>query len=97
MKTVISKKFDSIDWLEHINSIEVMPSIKDACVRYEKDLVSIISKNRKFKKPPVLMLSGGVDSMMLGTVLKKTLWITTNLFFRQCNRYPRCSTITKKC
>jgi asparagine synthetase B (glutamine-hydrolysing) len=71
MKTVISKKFDSIDWLEHINSIEVMPSIKDACVRYEKDLVSIISKNRKFKKPPVLMLSGGVDSMMLGTVLKK--------------------------
>ena len=42
MKTVISKKFDSIDWLEHINSIEVMPSIKDACVRYEKDLVSII-------------------------------------------------------
>jgi len=71
MKKVMSKKFDSIDWLEHINNIETIPSIKDACIRYEKDLVSIISKNRKFKKPPVLMLSGGVDSMMLGTVLKK--------------------------
>jgi len=45
--------------------------MKDACIRYEKDLVSIISNNRKFDKPPVLMLSGGVDSMMLGTVLKK--------------------------
>ena len=71
MKKVMSKKFDSIDWLKHINNIETMPSMKDACIRYEKDLVSIISKNRKFKKPPVLMLSGGVDSMMLGTVLKK--------------------------
>ena len=71
MKKVMSKKFEAIDWLEHINNIERMPSMKDACIRYEKDLVSIISKNRKFKKPPVLMLSGGVDSMMLGTVLKK--------------------------
>src|SRR5210317_960189 len=71
MKTVMSKKFEAIDWLKYINSIETMPSMKDACIRYEKDLVSIISKNRQFKKPPVLMLSGGVDSMMLGTVLKK--------------------------
>ena len=49
MKKVMSKKFDSIDWLKHINNIETMPSMKDACIRYEKDLVSIISKNRKFK------------------------------------------------
>ena len=71
MKKVLSKKFEAIDWLKHINNIETMPSMKDACIRYEKDLVSIISNNRKFDKPPVLMLSGGIDSMMLGTVLKK--------------------------
>ena len=71
MKKVMSKGFNNTDWLKYINDIETMPSMKDACIRYEKDLVSIISKNRKFKEPPVLMLSGGVDSMMLGTVLKK--------------------------
>ena len=67
----MSKGFNNTDWLKYINNIETMSSMKDACIRYEKDLVSIISKNRKFKKPPVLMLSGGIDSMMLGTVLKK--------------------------
>jgi len=81
MKKVLSKKFNAIDWLEHINNIEIMPSIENACIRYEKDLVSIISKNRKFKKPPVLMLSGGVDSMMLGTVLKKHFGLTQSFSF----------------
>ena len=63
--------FDKIDWLHYIKMMEPRPTLKDACVRYEKNLVSIISKNRQFKKPPILMLSGGVDSMMLGTILKK--------------------------
>ena len=81
MKTVMSKKFEAIDWLKYINSIETMPSMKDACIRYEKDLVSIISENRQFKKPPVLMLSGGVDSMMLGTVLKKHFGLQQSFSF----------------
>ena len=81
MKTVMSKKFEAIDWLKHINNIETMPSIKDACIRYEKDLVSIISNHRQFKTPPVLMLSGGVDSMMLGTVLKKHFNLTQTFSF----------------
>ena len=65
------KHFDSIDWLKYINLMEPQPSLKDACVRYENNLKSIISKKLKYKKTPVLMLSGGVDSMMLGTILKK--------------------------
>src|SRR6056300_662575 len=66
-----AKSFDSIDWLKYINLMEPQPSLKDACVRYENNLKSIISKKLKYKKTPVLMLSGGVDSMMLGTILKK--------------------------
>ena len=65
------KHFDSIDWLKYINLMEPQPSLKDACVRYENNLKSIISKKLKYEKTPVLMLSGGVDSMMLGTILKK--------------------------
>ena len=81
MKKVMSKGFNNTDWLKYINNIETMSSMKDACIRYEKDLVSIISKNRKFKEPPVLMLSGGVDSMMLGTVLKKHFGLTQSFSF----------------
>ena len=81
MKKVMSKGFNNTDWLKYINNIETMSSMKDACIRYEKDLVSIISKNRKFKEPPVLMLSGGVDSMMLGTVLKKHFGLTRSFSF----------------
>jgi len=77
----MSKGFNNTDWLKYINNIETMSSMKDACIRYEKDLVSIISKNRKFKEPPVLMLSGGVDSMMLGTVLKKHFGLTQSFSF----------------
>ena len=65
------KHFDSIDWLKYIKLMEPQPSLKDACVRYENNLKSIISKKLKYKKTPILMLSGGVDSMMLGTILKK--------------------------
>tara|TARA_R100001369_G_scaffold46780_1_gene73187 strand:+ start:369 stop:1376 length:1008 start_codon:yes stop_codon:yes gene_type:complete len=44
----------------------------EACKKYIDDLIGIIKNNRKFKdKPPVLMLSGGVDSMVLGCILKK--------------------------
>ena len=44
----------------------------EASERYVNDLVHIIGDNRKFKdKLPVLMLSGGVDSMMLGCILKQ--------------------------
>ena len=65
------KHFDNIDWLQYINLMEPLPSLEEACKRYENNLKSIISKNLKYKKTPVLMLSGGVDSMMLGTILKK--------------------------
>ena len=44
----------------------------EASERYVNDLIHIIGDNRKFKdKLPVLMLSGGVDSMMLGCILKE--------------------------
>ena len=44
----------------------------EASERYVNDLVHIIGDNRKFKdKLPVLMLSGGVDSKMLGCILKQ--------------------------
>ena len=44
----------------------------EASERYVNDLIHIIGDNRKFKdKLPVLMLSGGVDSMMLGGILKQ--------------------------
>ena len=44
----------------------------EACEKYVNDLISIIKNNRKFQdKLPVLMLSGGIDSMMLGCILKK--------------------------
>jgi len=66
-----AKSFDSIDWLKYIKMMESQPSLKDACIRYENNLKSIISKKLKYKKTPILMLSGGVDSMMLGTILKK--------------------------
>ena len=44
----------------------------EACEKYVNDLISIIKNNRKFQdKLPVLMLSGGIDSMMLGCILKQ--------------------------
>ena len=44
----------------------------EACEKYVNDLIFIIKNNRKFQdKLPVLMLSGGVDSMMLGCILKE--------------------------
>ena len=44
----------------------------EASERYVNDLIHIIKHNRKFQdKLPVLMLSGGVDSMMLGCILKQ--------------------------
>jgi len=47
-------------------------SYDEACEKYVNDLIFIIKNNRKFQdKLPVLMLSGGVDSMMLGCILKE--------------------------
>ena len=47
-------------------------SCDEACEKYVNDLIFIIKNNRKFQdKLPVLMLSGGVDSMMLGCILKE--------------------------
>ena len=66
-----AKSFDKIDWLKYIKMMEPLPSLQDACIRYENNLKSIIAKNLKYNKTPILMLSGGVDSMMLGTILKK--------------------------
>ena len=48
-----------------------------ASKRYINDLVNIIKNNRKFPdKVPVLMLSGGVDSMMLGCISKLKFGLT---------------------
>ena len=45
---------------------------EEGAIKYINDLKFIIDRDRKFKdKPPVLMLSGGVDSMMLGCIAKK--------------------------
>ena len=53
---------------------ELQKGYDEACERYVNDLIYIIKNNRKFQdKLPVLMLSGGVDSMMLGCILKKIL------------------------
>ena len=39
---------------------------EEGAIKYINDLKFIIDRDRKFKdKPPVLMLSGGVDSMLL--------------------------------
>jgi len=47
-------------------------SYDEACKKYINNIVDIITHNRKFQdNPPVLMLSGGVDSMVLGCILKK--------------------------
>ena len=63
--------WEKIDWSIYLHQIEKTPTLLEACERYEKDLKNIISSNIQYKKPPVLMLSGGVDSMLLGTILKK--------------------------
>ena len=48
-----------------------------ASERYVNDLINIIENNRKFPdKVPVLMLSGGVDSMMLGCISKQKFGLT---------------------
>ena len=52
----------------------------EASERYVNDLIHIIGDNRKFKdKLPVLMLSGGVDSMMLGCILKQTFGLEDSI------------------
>ena len=52
----------------------------EASERYVNDLIHIIKHNRKFQdKLPVLMLSGGVDSMMLGCILKQTFGLEDSI------------------
>ena len=47
-------------------------SMDEACERYVNDLKLIIDRERKFpQNKPILMLSGGVDSFMLGALAKK--------------------------
>jgi len=65
-------RIDKIDWSIHINDILQLDSMQTACKKYVKDIKYIITKEQKFKnKSPILMLSGGIDSMMLGSILKK--------------------------
>ena len=57
---------------DELREVVKFKSYDDACEKYIKDLCYIIKRDRKFKNsPPVLMLSGGIDSMMLGCILKK--------------------------
>ncbi len=43
-----------------------------SCERYVSEISETISELRKFKdKPPILMLSGGVDSLLLGAITRK--------------------------
>ena len=61
-----------IDLSIYIDDILQLDSMQLTCEKYIKDLKYIITKEQKFKnKSPILMLSGGVDSMMLGSILKK--------------------------
>ena len=47
-------------------------SMDETCERYVNDLKFIIDRERKFSEnKPILMLSGGVDSFMLGALAKK--------------------------
>ena len=56
--------------MKNLREIVKFESYDEASERYVNDLIHIIGDNRKFKdKLPVLMLSGGVDSMMLGCIL----------------------------
>jgi len=68
----MKKQRYKLEELRDIVEFELTPEGYDkACKKYIDDLIGIIKNNRKFKdKPPVLMLSGGVDSMMLGCILK---------------------------
>ena len=55
-----------------MREIVTFNSYEDSSKKYIDDLKYIISRDIKFKdKPPVLMLSGGVDSMLLGCILKE--------------------------
>ena len=55
-----------------MREIITFDSYEESSKKYINDLKYIISRDIKFKdKPPVLMLSGGVDSMLLGCVLKE--------------------------
>ncbi len=53
-------------------------SMDEACQRYVDDLKFILDRDIKFNNP-VLMLSGGVDSMMLGCILKKYYGLTQSI------------------
>ena len=58
--------------MKELREIVKFESYDVACKKYVDDLHYIIKNNRKFQdKLPVLMLSGGIDSMMLGCILKK--------------------------
>ena len=58
--------------MKDLREIVKFESYDAACKKYVDDLHYIIKNNRKFQdKLPVLMLSGGIDSMMLGCILKK--------------------------
>ena len=58
--------------MKKLREIVKFKSYDEACKKYIDDLHYIIKNNRKFQdKLPVLMLSGGVDSMLLGCILKK--------------------------
>ena len=55
-----------------MRKIITFDSYEESSKKYINDLKYIISRDIKFKdKPPVLMLSGGVDSMLLGCILKE--------------------------
>ena len=60
------------DWVVENRPIVIPNSYEEASERYVQDLKNIILDKSQYKKnKPVLMLSGGVDSMLLGAVLNK--------------------------
>lgn len=58
--------------------ILIPESMDEACERYVNDLRFILDRDITFDNP-VLMLSGGVDSMMLGCILKKYYNLTHSI------------------
>lgn len=106
MKSERISGFNNIDWSVFIRQIKTMPSYVKACQQYENNLISIIEKNKVYKKTPILMLSGGVDSMMLGAVLKKHFRLQHSLTFacvkttediQQSVRSAKALKITNEC
>lgn len=75
MSQLSTKLAEQLTKIKSERNILIPNSMDEACERYVKDIRFILDRDIKHDKP-VLMLSGGVDSMLLGCVLKKYYGLT---------------------